>query len=325
MEENWSQLRRHASRCSVQSEFMESGRSPVMGYRHGHHRHRYPSTTNSGQSVNKNSDVGFSFPPGQSSQVIRSTRSTASLDTALLLRDSQEALNEIARRIYRHPIHPTVPASSVQLPQLQNLSSYLANRYADWNAEKNPAMEKQCPISPLSHPTILEIGTQSIDRSLVGSKSTNQQPQQPFTTVYSIGQNEAHQSAKSTPYSPPVPAPPISPVSIASATEPGYHFRSSRRPASSNRYVVRRHSLRNSNNQRVDSPTPNDIFPTEHKNVPPAPHVHSLLSHTSPKVVTEVKVMPSRPTGISVTTTVAPLILQRRPEADTKPYTSGQS
>ncbi|VUZ42388.1 unnamed protein product [Hymenolepis diminuta] len=311
LEENWSQLRRHASRCSVQSEYGESGRSPGVGYSHGYHRHRYTSIQYCGRGIKKNSDAVHPFASGQQPQLIRSTHSANSLDTALLLRDSQEALNEIARRIYRQPTHPTVPAAPIQLPQLQNLSSYLAHRYVDSNIDKNP-------LSPLSQLAIGELGTQSIDRSLVGGKSTNQQSRNLFTTAHSFGQNVAHQSVNNTPYSPPISAPPISPVSIASATEPGHPFRSGRRPAKSNRYVVRRHSLRNSNNQRVDSPTPDDIFPAEHENATPVTHTHPLPNHTAPKVVTEIKAMPSRPTGISVTTTVAPLVLQRRPEADTK-------
>ena len=81
------------------------------------------------------------------------------------------------------------------------------------------------------------------------------------------------------------------------------------------RYVVRRHSLRNASHPRVDSPTPSDLFPTEHS----SPNVsHAPTNQLATKVVTEVKVMPSRPTGLSVTTTVPPMVLQRRPETEVK-------
>lgn len=136
-----------------------------------------------------------------------------------------------------------------------------------------------------------------------------------FASNQNQGPSETRQSISTAPYSPPISAPPISPVSIASATEPGHPFRGGRRPTNSNRYTVRRHSLRNANHQRVDSPTPNDLFPTEHSN---NTLTHAPPSHLATKVVTEVKVMSSRPTGISVTSTVPPMVLQRRPEAESK-------
>lgn len=47
------------------------------------------------------------------------------------------------------------------------------------------------------------------------------------------GSSEIRLPITTAPYSPPVSAPPISPVSIASATEPGHPFRGGRRPTNS--------------------------------------------------------------------------------------------
>nr|CDS24513.1 hypothetical protein EgrG_000391500 [Echinococcus granulosus] len=322
LEVTWSQLRRHASRCSIQSEYGENGRAQGSGY---HRRHRYPSVQYSIREKKRTSDAVYPFA-GQQVPIIRSTRSTASLDTALLLRDSQEALNEIARRIYRQPTHPTVPATPIQLPQLQSLSTYLTHRYGETSVKRSPVNEKFCspspppPPPPPTQPTISDLYSQSMDRSSMPGKSANRYEvihptRYFFASNQNQGPSETRQSISTAPYSPPISAPPISPVSIASATEPGHPFRGGRRPTNSNRYTVRRHSLRNANHQRVDSPTPNDLFPTEHSNntltrAPP--------SHLATKVVTEVKVMSSRPTGISVTSTVPPMVLQRRPEAESK-------
>ncbi|VDM31415.1 unnamed protein product [Hydatigera taeniaeformis] len=314
----WSQLRRHASRCSIQSEYGENGRSQGSGY---HHRHRYPSVQYSARGNKRTSDAVYPFA-GQQVPLIRSTRSTTSLDTALLLRNSQEALNEIARRIYRQPTHPTVPATPIQLPQLQNLSTYLTHRYAETSVERSPMNEKYRPSSPPppNQTTIGDLYSQSMDRSSMLGKSANhydviQPTRHFFPSNQHQGLSEARQPITTAPYSPPVSAPPISPVSIASATEPGHPFRGGRRPTNSNRYPVRRHSLRNANHQRVDSPTPNDLFPTDHTN---NSLTHTQSSHLANRSVAEVKVMSSRPTGVSVTSTVPPMVLQRRPEAESK-------
>ncbi|CDS36753.1 conserved hypothetical protein [Echinococcus multilocularis] len=322
LEVTWSQLRRHASRCSIQSEYGENGRAQGSGY---HRRHRYPSVQYSIREKKRTSDAVYPFA-GQQVPIIRSTRSTTSLDTALLLRDSQEALNEIARRIYRQPTHPTVPATPIQLPQLQSLSTYLTHRYGETSVERSPVNEKFCSPSPPPPPlpptqtTIGDLYSQSMDRSSMPGKSANHYEvihptRYFFASNQNQGPSETRQSISTAPYSPPISAPPISPVSIASATEPGHPFRGGRRPTNSNRYTVRRHSLRNANHQRVDSPTPNDLFPTEHSN---STLTHAPPSHLATKVVTEVKVMSSRPTGISVTSTVPPMVLQRRPEAESK-------
>ncbi|KAL5103606.1 hypothetical protein TcWFU_009454 [Taenia crassiceps] len=318
LEVTWSQLRRHASRCSIQSEYGENGKSLGSGY---HHRHRYPSVQYSARGTKRTSDAVYPFA-GQQVPIIRSTRSTASLDTALLLRNSQEALNEIARRIYRQPTHPTVPATPIQLPQLQNLSTYLTHRYAETSVDRSPMNEKYHPQSPPppNQAIIGDLYNQSMDRSSILGKSANhydviQPTRHFFPSNQNQGSSEIRQPISTAPYSPPVSAPPISPVSIASATEPGHPFRGGRRPTNSNRYPVRRHSLRNANHQRVDSPTPNDLFPTDHSN---STLTHAPPSHLTTKSVTEVKVMSSRPTGISVTSTVPPMVLQRRPEAELK-------
>ncbi|VDD75028.1 unnamed protein product [Mesocestoides corti] len=77
-----------------------------------------------------------------------------------------------------------------------------------------------------------------------------------------------------------------------------------------------RHSLRNPSHLRADSPTPDDLFPVDVSAVSP----HSTGGLLPAKLATTVETKPTsfRPTGISVTSTVPPLVLQRRTETDGK-------